>query len=167
MRAPRPVLGDFLRNAPFSVLILLLILAVACSAVPPSISPVTQETLQVPASAPDTIPSDILDNLDPEYGVPPDVLAVAFKSGLTRERKAEILASVGGEAINRRRTSASVGWDLHRSGRHRRRHAGPPAGQGRSQRPGGGRRCGSSYSGLSQRPVSIGADLSTLRAPIS
>ncbi len=99
MRAPRPVLGDFLRNAPFSVLILLLILAVACSAVPPSISPVTQETLQVPATAPDTIPSDILDNLDPEYGVPPDVLAVTFRSGLTRERKAEILVSVGGQAI--------------------------------------------------------------------
>ena len=99
MRVPRPVLGDFLRNAPFSVLILLLILAVACSAVPPSISPVTQETLQVPATAPDTIPSDILDNLDPEYGVPPDVLAVTFRSGLTRERKAEILVSVGGQAI--------------------------------------------------------------------
>ncbi len=64
-----------------------------------SSSPVTQETLRVPAAAPDTIPGDILDNLDPEYGVPPDVLAVTFKSGLTRERKAEILASVGGEAI--------------------------------------------------------------------
>ncbi len=90
---------DFLRTAMLSVLILILILAVACSGVPPSISPVTQEIIQVPATAPDTIPSDILDNLDPEYRVPPDVLTVTFEPGLTRERKAEILVSVGAEAI--------------------------------------------------------------------
>ncbi len=90
---------DFLRTALFSVLTLVLILAVACSAVPQSISPVTQETLLVPATAPDSIPGDILDNLDPEYRVPPDVLAVTFEPGLTRERKTEILVSVGAEAI--------------------------------------------------------------------
>ena len=67
--------------------------AVACHA--QSISP----TLVVPETPPDTLPSRLLDTLDPEYGVPPDILFVSFLPGLTVQRKREILLSAGVVAV--------------------------------------------------------------------
>ncbi len=77
-------------------------LVVALLAVLPSAACALQagpSPLDVPAEPPDSIPQGIFDNVDPEYGVPPDVLTVTFIPGLTRDQKAGLLAAVGAEAI--------------------------------------------------------------------
>jgi len=85
----RPRCDKCLIGLPISSLALLLLMAVA-----PEMAS-AQITLQVPEEPPDSIPGDILDDIDPEYGVPSDVLIVAFFPGLTVERKGELLAAVG------------------------------------------------------------------------
>jgi hypothetical protein len=79
-----------------ALLVAFLLVASACATRPVgSAAP----SLVVPALAPDSLPGWLLEDVDPEYGVRPDVLYVIFRPGLSPNEKRAVLISVGVVAV--------------------------------------------------------------------
>ena len=83
--------------APLGVILVALLFVVSACATRPVGS--ATPSLVVPALAPDSLPEWLLEDVDPEYGVRPDILFVIFRPGLSPDEKRAVLISVGVVAV--------------------------------------------------------------------
>lgn len=69
------------------------------------------DSTQIPDTAPDSVPGDILRNADPDSGIPLDVIVLTFRQGVSPAQKGQIVGSVRGAVIGGVRIDPRTGVD--------------------------------------------------------